>query len=220
MNITKITPPVFIVLSGKKQTGKDSAATFAAEALESAGKRVVITAFAEQLKEMCIGVLGLQRSLVYGTDADKNTLTHIKWDTMPHYIRVKYEDKNIFIEDPLDLVLRTGFMTVREVLQIVGTDIFREMFEYDIWANSPFRRDWNGYDVVIITDCRFPNEKQVTEQNGGTVIRLERKTNLQDTHISETALDNIHFNRTYVNEGSLEDLKSFVHNLLKELNLI
>lgn len=213
------TTPVFIALSGKKQTGKDTSGQIIARLLTEQGKRVAFTAFAEALKEMCIGVLGLQRSLVYGTDADKNTLTHIKWDTMPHHIRVKYED-NIFVHEIHDLKLRTGFMTVREVLQIMGTDIFREMFEYDIWANSPFRRNWSDYDVVVITDCRFPNEKLVTESNGGIVIRIERNTGLNDTHASETSLDDTKFIYHYINNGSLIELENYLKGVLKTIKLL
>ena len=222
-NVTPTTPGTyFIALSGKKQVGKDTSGQIIARLLTEQGKRVAFTAFAEALKEMCIGVLGLQRSLVYGTDADKNVLTHIKWDTLPNYIRDKYRtgpDK--FKEDgSLQSNIRTGNMTVREVLQIMGTDIFREMFENDVWANSPFRRNWSEYDVVVITDCRFPNEKSVTEARGGTVIRIERNTGLNDTHASETSLDNAEFEYRYVNNGSLAELESFLKDTLQNAKLL
>jgi hypothetical protein len=214
---------IFIALSGKKQVGKDTSAQIIAGLLTKQGKRVTFTAFAEALKEMCIGVLGLPRNLVYGTDADKNTLTHIKWDTLPHAIRMKYSTS--YVPHPngsglLDMVPRSGPMTVREVLQIMGTDIFRDMFEGNVWANSPFRRNWSEYNVVIITDCRFPNEKSVTETRGGTVIRIERNTGLNDTHASETSLDNAQFDHRYVNNGSLAELETFLTQTLTKLNLL
>jgi hypothetical protein len=215
----------FIALSGKKQVGKDTSGQIIARLLTEQGKRVAFTAFAEALKEMCIGVLGLQRSLVYGTDADKNTPSHIKWDTLPKSIRVKYSNVSMpYIRQGIEYGRfpeeRTGFMTVREVLQIMGTDIFREMFENDIWANSPFRRNWSEYDVVVITDCRFPNEKSVTEARGGTVIRIERNTGLNDTHASETSLDNAEFEYRYVNNGSIDELEAFLKGVLQNAKLL
>ena len=213
---------LFIALSGKKQVGKDISGGIIARLLTEQGKTVAFTAFAEALKEMCIGVLGLQRGLVYGTDADKNTPSHIKWDTLPEYIREKYGTEPGISDtpNPVRIMLpRTGFMTVREVLQIMGTDIFREMFENDIWANSPFRRNWSEYDVVIITDCRFPNEKSVTEAKGGTVIRIERDTGLHDTHASETSLDSAEFKYHYINNGSLAELEEFLVQVLKDKHL-
>lgn len=219
-NITPTPPgPVFIALSGKKQVGKDTSGQIIARLLTEQGKRVAFTAFAEALKEMCIGVLGLQRSFVYGTDAEKNMPTHIKWDTLPFHIRSKYYTG--FRATPCGQdELRTGLMTVREVLQIMGTDIFREMFENDIWANSPFRRNWSDYDVVVITDCRFPNEKSVTEARGGTVIRIERNTGLTDTHASETSLDNAAFDHRYVNNESLQELEEFLKQTLTKIGLL
>lgn len=213
--------PLFIALSGKKQVGKDTATEMAADLLRSAGKRVGVTAFAEALKDIAINVLGFDRNLVYGSNEDKETSTHVLWDNFPMDIRLKYSNEHFEGEwgggRPIP---RDGTMTIREVLQVMGTDIFREMFEEDVWANSPFRRDWREYDVVIITDCRFPNEKRVTDERDGVTIRLVRDTGFVDNHPSETALDDYTFERTYDNNGTLEELRAFVANTLQELKLI
>lgn len=203
--------PVFIAWSGKKQVGKDTATAMAVAMLEKANKRVAVTAFAEPLKNIAINVLGLERELVYGSNADKQNYTHINWDTLPDSIRFKYGENG---------TKRIGPMTVREVLQVLGTDIFREMLEYDVWANSPFRRDWSGYDVVLITDCRFPNEKSIVEHEGGLVIRLVRDTGFTDNHPSETALDDELFYVLYENNGTLEDLECFVRDILTKAGLL
>ncbi|WP_297653622.1 hypothetical protein [Hydrogenophaga sp.] len=204
---------IYIAWSGKKQVGKDSATGFAKEMLEARGLRVGVTAFAESLKDIAINVLGLERDLVYGSNDDKETPTHILWDNFTDDIRDKYA---------VDTMLRTGPMTVREVLQVMGTDIFRSMFENDVWANAPFRRDWSEYDVVFLTDCRFPNEKRVTEERGGTVIRLERDTGYVDDHPSETALDDVEFDILFSQskETTLDELREFVRATLTDLGLL
>lgn len=210
---------VFIALSGKKQVGKDTATQIIKETLEARGYRVGVTAFAEALKEMCINVLGLKRELVYGSNDDKDAPSGILWDGFPLEIRIK---RGTFerTDDHVGLKSRTGPMTVREVLQIVGTDIFRAI-EDDVWARAPFNRDWSGYDVVLLTDCRFPNEKRVTEEHGGVIIRLERQTGFVDNHASETALDDAEFDSAYYyrNDGTLDELRSFVESVLEKLNL-
>ncbi len=205
--------PIFISLSGKKQTGKDTASAMAIEMLQTANKKVGVTAFAEVLKNIAIDALGLDRDLVYGSNEDKETLTHIIWDNFPLKIRFKYRKAWY-------MPLRTGFMTIREVLQVMGTDIFRVMFEYDIWANSPFRRDWSEYDVVFITDCRFPNEKKVTEERDGIVVRITRETGFVDNHPSEIALDGVTFGTFYNNEGTVDELRDFMRTLLREQGLL
>ena len=207
--------PLFVAFSGKKQTGKDSSTNILAGELRERGLKVAITAFAEPLKEMCIEVLGLQREGVYGTNEQKDSLSHILWDKLPLEIRVKYSIQNLLYynadgsRSPWP-VPRSGNMSNREVLQVIGTDIFRTMFDNNIWANAPFNKDWSEYNVVILTDCRFPNEKQAVEDRGGMVIRLERDTGLVDSHISETALDEVDFKHKYSNNGSFEDLKEYL----------
>jgi len=218
---------IYIAWSGKKQVGKDSATDFAKEMLEARGLRVGVTAFAESLKGTAISVLGLERDLVYGSNDDKETPTNILWDNFPMEIRLKYSTEEVEVEvQRMVLAMqpapRTGHMTVREVLQVMGTDIFREMFEGDVWANAPFRRDWSEYDVVFLTDCRFPNEKRVTEERGGTVIRLERDTGYVDDHPSETALDDVQFDILFAQskETTLDELREFVRQTLSELGLL
>lgn len=209
--------PVFIALSGKKQVGKDTAAGMIVRLMEAQGKKAVLTAFAEPLKRMCIEILGLRPEGVYGTDEQKNQLSHINWDGFALDIRLKYS-KEIDQHDGRELP-RSGPMTNREVLQVMGTDIFRSIYG-NVWAKAPFNRDWSGADVVILTDCRFPNEKSVTEEAGGVIIRLERSTGFSDNHASEIALDGYVFENTYQNSGSFEDLEKYVRYILERQGLI
>lgn len=219
---------LFVGFSGKKQVGKDTATQMAVTMLQNAGKRVAVTAFAGPLKRMCVEIIGLSHEGVYGTDAQKNQPSHVLWDNMPLDIRVKYST-----EDEVDLTQvhsgcktqykprpRSGRMTNREVLQVVGSDIFRNLFGQDVWAKAPFRQDWHEFDVVIFTDCRFPNEKRVTEEYGGSIIRLERHTGFQDNHISETALDDSSFDFKYENNADMESLRAFVQDTLTKLKLL
>lgn len=131
--------------------------------------------FADMLKmNVCMDVLGLSYEQCYGTDADKNTKTHISWDNI-----LGSENK--------------GNMTAREVMQFVGTDFFRGLYP-DVWADSTIRRvQTEGSAFAIITDCRFPNEVEAIQKAGGKVIRLTRNGDGPDAHLSETALDKENF---------------------------
>ncbi len=80
--------------------------------------------------------------------------------------------------------------TVREVLQVVGTDWFRTLWP-DCWINA-FRHamGFSRARNIIIPDVRFPNEVQAIQSMGGHVIRFLRAPfRDHDTHASETALD-------------------------------
>lgn len=213
----------FIALSGKKQTGKDTSAAIIIRLLECT-KKVVLTAFAEPLKRMCIDILGLHPDGVYGTDEQKNQLCHIQWDGFPMGIRLKYSNEYAAYRDNNQVLInqalpRSGPMTNREVLQVMGTDIFRAIYG-DVWANAPFNRDWQDADVVVLTDCRFPNEKKATESKDGVIIRLERNTGFSDNHASEIALDGYTFDNLYQNNSSLEELEKYIRSVLEHKGLI
>jgi hypothetical protein len=217
----RIGPPVpfFLCFSGKKQTGKDTSSEICSRILKQQGLKVRSTSFAYPLKHICIHILGMSVDACYGTDKDKDKNSNILWQNMPLEIRKKYQ-RTIVGSHGKAFVDPSGPMTNREVLQVLGTDIFRTFFDTDVWAKYPFREDWDGYDVVLLTDCRFPNEKIVTEENGGVIIRLERDTGLEDNHPSEIALDEFTFKHTYQNNGSLEDLEEYLTGKLKEFELI
>jgi len=86
--------------------------------------------------------------------------------------------------------LRSGPMSAREVMQVFGTDIGRNMFGQRIWVDATFRAiDRDGRDAAIIPDIRFPSELDAIIANKGYIIRLERDVSDGDRHPSETALD-------------------------------
>jgi hypothetical protein len=161
--------------------------------------QVKIYAFADSLKEICIFVLGLSYEQVY-TEAGKDKETHLKWDDMPGVITdatlcTKLEErgfkKNMAEWRILLLPDKAGqYMTGREVLQFVGTDIFRRMYG-PCWINSTLKKiQYEQPEWAIIEDVRFPNEVFGIKDGGGKVIRFTRYVpSTKDKHDSETALD-------------------------------
>lgn len=152
--------------------------------------------FADALKMMCVDILGLEYDLVYGNNDDKEHLTHLRWENMPG-ITTEIKDipkrwqQYIQYHEP-------GFMKVREVLQYVGTDIFRRMYG-DVWTDTLIKRRIFVEQPVfaIIPDVRFPNEVYGIQDAGGMVLRFTRNPFPEDDHFSETALDpdNFDWNR-------------------------
>lgn len=183
----------FIVLSGRKSSGKTTAANMIKDLLlkYNPNYKILITSFATPIKEFCKDVIGLTHDQVYGSEEQKNTETHIQWKTMPQEIQDGYAyHVHGVAGGPDTFAKREGCLTAREVMQIFGTDIMRTFFHYDIWARAPFYKYADSeYDFVIIDDCRFPNEADVTLKNHGLLFRLTRKPFPQDTHSSELAMD-------------------------------
>ena len=120
-------------------------------------------------------------------------------------------------------------MTVRELLQKLGTEAMRNGLHSDTWVNAlmsefiPYSERGSEYEEMaskwIITDTRFPNEAQAIKKRGGVVIRINRDMD-NGTHPSETALDDYSFDYIIDNNGTMEDLISSVRYVCRVLNLI
>jgi len=116
------------------------------------------------LKETCKNLFGLTEEQVYGTEEDKEAIIP-EWN-----------------------------MSARDILQKVGTEMFRGMICRDFWVKVGMKNLVKlkdaGYDIVI-SDCRFPNELEAVQKLGGYtghVVRIGQVST--DSHTSETALDN------------------------------
>ena len=124
---------------------------------DSLGKFVRIYGLADTLKDLCINILGLEYNQAYGTNKEKNSKTSIRWGTLPHHNN-KYKNTQ---------------MTAREVLQYVGTDIFRKL-DPDIWIKSLLRKiEKDRPEVALICDVRFKNEISRLQEKGGQLYILE-----------------------------------------------
>jgi hypothetical protein len=139
---------------------------------------VKIYHFADELKRICIDVLGLSYEQCYGTDEEKNSPTEYNWINMPDFLEEcvtnYYEQAN-------------KKMTAREILQHIGTEIFR-CLDLDIWVKTTFRRiDSEQPELAIIPDCRFPNEIEAIKLRKGKILKLLRQPH-EDSHKSETSL--------------------------------
>jgi len=153
-----------IAFSGRKQSGKTICSEFLKGLLLSNGySDVEIYNFADPLKEdICMNMFGLSYVQCYGEDHNKNELVDAYW-----------EDKQL---------------TARDLMQLIGTDLFRKL-NNNVWVNALINKiKKSKLQVVIVSDCRFPNEVEAIKNNGGIVFRLNRNPHKSE-HISESILD-------------------------------
>lgn len=173
-----------IAFAGRKQSGKTTSSNMIIDYYSQVigdASEIKIYNFADPLKQdICMNLLGMSYDQCYGDDNNKNELTGLHWD-----------GKN---------------MTAREVMQFVGTDIFRKM-KQNIWAEATITRiQKDKPKLAIIADCRFPNEVDAVKAAGGVVIKLTLNPFNSD-HDSETALDPKNY------APSNFDIVIFNHNL-------
>jgi hypothetical protein len=130
-------------------------------------------------------------------------------------------------------------LTPRLVLQLWGTEVCRCAFHDDIWIASLENKLRHSQDVVVISDCRFPNEIDSIRRAGGSIIWVRRgsmpewydiavaanqgsvvaRQDLESRkiHASETAWAGTEFDAVLDNNGSLDALYEQINNLVQGL---
>ena len=113
-----------------------------------------------------------------------------------------------------------ALISVRELLQKIGTDALRDNLHQDVWVNA-LMVDYNPTLNWVITDTRFPNEAEAIKKAGGIIIRIERPgVKPVNPHPSETSLENWKFDHVIINDGSLTDLTKKIKKVLKENKIL
>ena len=105
----------------------------------------------------------------------------------------------------------------RTILQYIGTNVVgaKRPEYWAEWVVSFLKLFETEWDYVLIPDCRYPIELEVTGDAFKTwLIRIVRPgfdnglTADQLQHSSETAMDNYPFDVTILNDGNLDLLKA------------
>lgn len=167
--------PRIISFSGRKGSGKTELANICSKY----GYKVIY--FADNLKEIICNCL----------DISRDTLESLKDKEMEFDLSNKREyianELQVDVKEIGELGL---FKSIREILQILGTDIIRR-YNPDWHINKTMLYLENNKDMKIcIGDCRFLNEKNMIEKLGGECWYIIRPNQLNiSNHISETELN-------------------------------
>lgn len=154
-----------LAFSGRKQSGKSTGAQYVESIITTHSLPISYRtySFADPLKkDICMDILGLTYEQCYGSDEAKNTMTKLVWQGEK--------------------------LTARRAMEVIGTDIFRELYN-PVWVEATINKiKRDDIDLAIIPDCRFPNEVDSILDDNGYVIRLDLDPfNAQSN--SESALD-------------------------------
>ena len=147
-----------------------------------------------------------------------------------NYVKILEQEKGTF---RMEYIVEEKRMTVRQLLQELGTEAMRNGLHENVWVNAMFAdfkfpklSEYNP-SYWIVTDMRFPNEMQAVKSKGGITIRVSRDYILRggpedpkNLHPSETALDKETFDYEIQNDGSLEELVSKVRDILIKEQII
>lgn len=168
--------------------------------------------FAGKLKDIASHLTGIDREKFENQDFKKEVLGQEWWT-------------------PCDEGMQP--MTVRDLLQKLGTECMRNGLHTNTWVNalmadytSEWTTDEGKHDPIqespnwVITDTRFKNEAQAIKDKGGIIIRVDRPfVKPINNHPSETGLDDWKFDYKIANVSDIFALKFTVQTILEHAGL-
>lgn len=203
-------------LSGYARAGKDTAADIL---VSNHGYRRI--GFADPVREMLskldpiVGNTGseilIPNQAEYERATPLNTKMWLDFPALNCNIRLSDVIRRVGWDNYKDT--QYGF-EIREQLQRLGTDAGRNLLGENIWVHAALS-DVDYNDNIVITDCRFPNEAQAIKDAYGTMWRVERPgIRPVNSHASETALDDWHFDYVLNNDSTPKNLADRIERAL------
>jgi len=204
-----------------------------------------IKKFADTLKDIICLLTGCTREQLENEDFKNSTLPD-EWafygfgevkGSLHSEVKIDYLSSqcNSQFENGIDI--NTKYIckpTYRDLLQYIGTDLFRNQLHENVWINALMSKyigthkaiqygttdgldriptgDITEYPNWIITDCRFENEAKAIKDRGGIIIRVNRinrelemiKSMASTTGVGSKLMDKIH-NSNHPSETSLDN---------------
>lgn len=201
--------PLIIGLTGQAHSGKDTTADYLV-AKWSRTHRVIKVSLAAQLKVICQRLIEMFYGVIIPLESfyDLREKEAIRED-LPQFAGLPFK--------------------IRTVLQLVGTEIFREMLSESVWCNyvkEHYLNPANGYEIVIISDIRMPDELAFFSKIEGwdfKSLRIVRHTREQiasanQQHKTEQQIATLAVDHEIINDSSLEDLYRLVDAGVGETN--
>lgn len=108
-------------------------------------------------------------------------------------------------------------VSMRHLLQTLGTEWGRSMIRQDMWLESMADRiiDRGEHANIVIDDVRFEDEAAFIRWSGGLVIHLRRPMSVSDGHASEAGVSVGARDVVIDNTGSIVDLAAEVNHAVE-----
>lgn len=228
---------MIFVLCGKKRTGKDTVADILKETgqfdsyafadhlkmvLEQAGLESGVRVFMNLYEDRAFWEGDREKPLL-ASNAEVGKLFD---SAIAYMVRKGYIGElpaYLYTSNDINLTIykNTEMWTIRRLMQVFGTDIVCNIIGNDVWVkltiNDILSNPENHHEHVLITDCRQQHEYKYMKRLGAKFIFLERNTGIEDDHSTEKGLIPSEDDFIIDNNGTLDELKSNILNLIKSV---
>ena len=194
-----------IGFAGRKRSGKTSLSKI----MEKHYNAVTITA-ANYLKQLCAELLSVTLDELNVRKDDGTTFSRYSNE---EWSKIISNATGIGVNDINETIGGVEFTTVRQLLQVIGTDLIRKY--KPSWHVDKMREDiikqLDDGRIVTVDDIRFENEVKTIKSLGGECFFIIRPCNLYiSNHISEQSLSWLMFDKRniIINDGIFDILES------------
>ena len=190
-----------IAFAGRKRSGK----TCLCKMLQQEENAVIIT-IANYLKYLCCELMSISyEELIEEKD---NGYT---FDVVPdeRWFKIISKRTDISVENIKNELQGRHITSIRELLQVIGTDVIRKYNEN--WHVQKMIEEIESYSedkLIVIDDVRFPNEKEAILKRSGEVFFIVRPNVSEvSNHASETSLkwQDFDYRHVIINDNITED---------------
>ena len=189
-----------IGITGKAGSGKDTVANYFIDS-----KNYIKLTFGGAVKDIVQIITGWSRDMIEGQTVESRELR----ETVVH------QNYN---------------MNCRQLMQFVGTDLFRNNLDQNVWINivndkvKKLILDINSgtqtlkhVKGIIISDVRFDNEAQFIKSIGGTIVKINRNVAIESSnHQSERGIS-IATDYVIENNTTIDDLYNQIDYIIYDM---
>jgi len=202
---------MIIALSGRARSGKDTCA----DILVSKHNFTKIS-LADPIRELCSKVFNIPVSTFLSDELKEKPFeepVYLGYSRIIDIIEVIEDNWGFDIDkvSHLNMLKLAGeqLKHPRHILQVVGTEVIRNNVDKDIFLKLADKRIGNTSKNIVITDCRFSNERKWFKKQGATLCLVKRPTrHYIDMHMSENDLGaEADYDVVMTNDGTLSGFK-------------
>jgi len=221
-----------VTLSGHMGSGKDTTANLILNCVPGS----VSYAFADHLKKIALDIFGCSEEEVYGDKKEEDFSKYKTFNESTAYLihgwvyahNDKYSSEE-FLNKSLNLARSKSvpweFKTPRSLLQFLGTELLRDCYSTLYHVKQVEKRILDeAPPLAVITDARFPNERDWAKVMGAKTILVTGRTREDfnkenfNKHASETGMGSpSDYDFVIDNSGSMEHLGEQVFKLVDQL---
>lgn len=175
-------------LAGKPRAGKDTVASLL---VRNFGFTRI--SFGDTLKDFVATACEIDVNMFHDEKLKDDFFT---FTLEPEHIEnmINLLNNNYVIDEPTkDNLMQYAYFrpkTPRELLQLIGSDMFRDYVDSEIWIKLTTDKIMSTPGNIVISDARFPNERTAIEELGGKNILVLRPgfDTVGSTHAAENSL--------------------------------